>query len=304
MSASLHRSFLATVEQVERLSPSFVRVHLGGEDLRSFGDTCLDQRIKLVLPRQGTPEDPFGGLPEGDEWYLEWRRLPVEERNVFRTYTPAGVDRAAGRLVVDLVVHGDTGPGSRWALAVAAGEPVMVVGPDATVPGHELAGVEWTPGSARRFLLAGDETAVPALVNILSALPPDATGQAFLEVPVEEDVREVAHPPGVDLVWLPRGEGSAHGERLLEAVAGSLAVHPGGRPVEDPTGGGAPDVVDDPEAVPWEVTTVEDDDLAYAWMAAESGAVKALRRHLVGERGWDRRQIAFMGYWKQGVSQV
>ena len=43
------------------------------------------------------------------------------------------------------------------------------------------------------------------------------------------------------------------------------------------------------------------DDL-YAWIAGESGVVTALRRALVNDLGMDRRQVAFMGYWRRGVS--
>ncbi|MGH3306530.1 MAG: SIP domain-containing protein, partial [Nocardioides sp.] len=40
----------------------------------------------------------------------------------------------------------------------------------------------------------------------------------------------------------------------------------------------------------------------YAWIAGESGVVTALRRHLVKDLGMDRRQVAFMGYWRRGVA--
>jgi NADPH-dependent ferric siderophore reductase len=40
----------------------------------------------------------------------------------------------------------------------------------------------------------------------------------------------------------------------------------------------------------------------YAWIAGESGVVTALRRVLVKDLGVDRRQVAFMGYWRRGVS--
>jgi NADPH-dependent ferric siderophore reductase len=40
----------------------------------------------------------------------------------------------------------------------------------------------------------------------------------------------------------------------------------------------------------------------YAWIAGESKVVTGLRRHLVRELGIDRRQVAFMGYWRQGVA--
>ena len=41
----------------------------------------------------------------------------------------------------------------------------------------------------------------------------------------------------------------------------------------------------------------------YAWLAGEAGAIKALRRHLVSERGVDRRAVAFMGYWRLGRAE-
>jgi NADPH-dependent ferric siderophore reductase len=40
----------------------------------------------------------------------------------------------------------------------------------------------------------------------------------------------------------------------------------------------------------------------YAWIAGEAGVVTSLRRLLVGELEMDRRQVAFMGYWRRGVA--
>ena len=41
----------------------------------------------------------------------------------------------------------------------------------------------------------------------------------------------------------------------------------------------------------------------YAWIAGEAGTVKALRRHLVRERGFDRRAVKFTGYWRRGATE-
>ena len=38
----------------------------------------------------------------------------------------------------------------------------------------------------------------------------------------------------------------------------------------------------------------------YAWLAGEAATIKGLRRHLVTELGIDRRQVSFMGYWREG----
>ena len=40
----------------------------------------------------------------------------------------------------------------------------------------------------------------------------------------------------------------------------------------------------------------------YVFLAGESAMVTRLRRALVKELGVDRRQVAFMGYWRRGVA--
>ena len=57
------------------------------------------------------------------------------------------------------------------------------------------------------------------------------------------------------------------------------------------------------EAVDSPVASVGHDlDGLYAWIAGESKVVTGLRRLLVNELGVDRRQVAFMGYWRRGVA--
>jgi len=57
------------------------------------------------------------------------------------------------------------------------------------------------------------------------------------------------------------------------------------------------------EEVDLPVATVGHDlDGLCAWIAGESKVVTGLRRLLVNELGMDRRQVAFMGYWRRGVA--
>jgi NADPH-dependent ferric siderophore reductase len=155
------------------------------------------------------------------------------------------------------------------------------------------------------LLLAADETAVPAVCSILEDLPASARGVAFLEVPESGDVLDQRHPEGMQVVWLPR-DGAALGSRVYAAVLSHF--------------GSAPHSLEEPEEVDpdlWEtptysssgeevddgaVTVGHDLDGLYAWIAGESGVVTTLRRHLVKELGMDRRQVAFMGYWRRGVA--
>ena len=39
-------------------------------------------------------------------------------------------------------------------------------------------------------------------------------------------------------------------------------------------------------------------------IAGEAGTVKELRRYLVRDVGIDRKQVAFMGYWRQGKAEL
>jgi NADPH-dependent ferric siderophore reductase len=175
---------------------------------------------------------------------------------------------------------------------------VVLVGPNARFPGHP-GGVEWRPPSgARALLLAGDETAVPALCAIAEALPEGTGARVLLEVPTEDDVLDLDVPADVRLTWLPRRCGSTvHPRGALLTAAVCAAAEELGRP-------GAPGDADevDPDDLLWEVpddaggTTAA----AYAWLAGEAGVVTGLRRHLLREAGFDRRSVAFMGYWREG----
>lgn len=293
------------VVAVERLSPTFLRVELGSPELAHFGvdGDRFDQRIKLIFP------DPVtGGITttEGadDTWFSTWLEQPAAERGHMRTYTIRDV-RGTGEqttFVVDMVLHleGDlVGPGSTWASTAEVGDTIVMLAPRAGFP---YGGIEFTPAPGAELLLVGDETAVPAVCTVLEQLPADAVGTAFLEVPFAADVQDVRGPAGVEVVWLAR-EGDELGVGLHEAVVSHLGI-PGAH-AEVAAEEVDPDLWETPfysssgEEVPGDVTGVGG---TYAWIAGESKVVTGLRRHLVNELGFDRSQVAFMGYWRRGVA--
>ncbi|MBY8870261.1 siderophore-interacting protein [Micromonospora sp. PLK6-60] len=286
------RLFDVEVRAVRRLSPSFVRVTGTGPDLDRFADNGYDQRIKLALP---LPGEHTVRMPAGPDWYARWRALPEHRRNPVRTYTVRAVRPHLAEVDVDLVLHGDGGPATRWARRARPGDRIAVVGPDAGYPG-EHGGAEFRPPSTGQLLLAGDETAVPAIGAILERLPPDARGRVLLEVPEAGDALPLTAPPGMAVTWLPRG-GAGHGSRLVPALAAAATDLLDGR-----TRPAAPPVaeVDVDADVLWEVPAEAAPTPLYAWLAGEAGVIRDLRRHLVGERGLDRRAVAFMGYWRLG----
>jgi NADPH-dependent ferric siderophore reductase len=282
--------------RVERISPSFVRIEFAGTGLAEFGTDgpAYDQRLKLIFPPTS------GTLPElgADTWYADLLALPEDARGWIRTYTLREL-RGDG-VVIDFVLHpGAHGPGSDWAATAVPGDEVLIVGPKR---GEAGGGVEWAPGKASRLLLVGDETAVPAVASILRSLPADAVGTAILEVPVAADVQRLRAPAGIEVTWLPRA-GAPVGSRAIETVADLLGF--------DPPRAETPDFDEvDPDL--WETPSFSSsgepvepgapDDGRYAWIAGESTMVTVLRRHLVGELAMPRRQVAFMGYWRQGVA--
>ncbi|WP_110181126.1 siderophore-interacting protein [Nocardioides solisilvae] len=305
------------VVDVHRLSPSFVRLELGGDCLLDLGTDgpLLDQRFKLVFPAASGELPDFTGADES--WFATWLAVPAEERGHMRTYTIREV-RGSGldtRIVVDVVLHvadGEHGPGSDWAAQAKPGDRVVTLAPR---KGHPFGGVEFLPGAATELLLVGDETAVPAVAGILRDLPADARGAAFLEVPVEGDfLPDVIAPAGVELTWIARGDAPL-GQRLHAAVVEHLGVDGVSATAGEVAAGEvAPDVApEDVDPDLWETPSysssgeeVAEDPLPheglYAWIAGESGMVTGLRRHLVRGLGVHRRQVAFMGYWRRGVA--
>ncbi|MBO0980678.1 siderophore-interacting protein [Microbacterium sp. SD291] len=295
----------AEVRAVDRVSPNFARITFGGPDLEDFGTpgAIFDSRIKLIFPPAS------GVLPEldrgGDDWWGSYLAVPEEERGSMRTYSvrELRVTDAGTELDVDFVLHlepGLTGPASRWASAAVVGQELFVIGPRRGVTAH--GGVEYAPGTARSVVLAGDETAAPAIARILEDAPRDLRGVAYIEVPVSADVLPIDAPAGVEVHWLPRAAGQQHGAELIPAVLAHLGDAHTSVEVQDI----------ETEELLWEtpgfsrlgeeIDTADAPADRYFWIAGESGVVTTLRRHLVKDLGVDRSQVAFMGYWRRGVA--
>ncbi|MEJ3403450.1 siderophore-interacting protein [Rathayibacter sp. YIM 133350] len=290
-----YRPFEASVARVSALSPNFVRITFRGEQLAGFGTAGLDQRVKVVLPL----ESGFTHFPRTGEWYSQWRALPERQRNPFRTYTVRAVRPAQCEVDIDFVAHGTAGPASAWALNARPGDPIVLVGPDETSIGRTI-GIDWRPGMVSTVLLAGDETAAPAIGAILASLPADARGCALIEVPTPADELELVTPEAVEVRWLPRGRGIPHGGALIPAVrdwtARRLRAGIDQPPLEE---------IDVDRELLWDVPEgLSLDGEFYAWLAGEASVIKTLRRFLVAEAGLDRRSVAFMGYWRQGRSEL
>ena len=282
-----YRGFFTEVADVIDLSQTFRRLVLSGPDLHEFGDAMLDQRIKLILAtgRQA------GQWPMHDA-YAHWRSLADHERPAMRTYTVAGIDHRRRELLVDIACRPVHGPASQFAVDARAGDPLVVLGPDVLSDDAAQDGIAWRPAAARELMIVGDETALPAIRNILRQLPDGASGRVVLEVPTVSDATDLATPPGVELCVVRHC-----GAPMAAATARLAAV----TSVTDQQSLDGARTSDDDDLI-WD--EVERPTAArYGWLAGEAGGVMALRRSLLAEGHLVRDSASFMGYWKLGRAE-
>ncbi|SDK65323.1 NADPH-dependent ferric siderophore reductase, contains FAD-binding and SIP domains [Glycomyces sambucus] len=285
--------FPAEVRALRRLSPSFLRVTFAGATLPHFADNGFDQRFKLIFP---APACGFDKMPRSERWYSELRALPEQEQCGVRTYTVRAVRPELGEVDVDMVIHEaganeHCGPALRWLQTVAVGDELLLLGPDARFDGN-AGGVDFHAPDGAELLIAGDETAAPAIAAILEDLPVTAHGKVFIEVPTAADVLELDAPAEVEVHWLPR-EGAVWGDRLVPAVTDAA------RAMDFARGG---EFEETAEEMIWDAP--QDGAVsggAYVWIAAETGVVKTLRFTIRKELGLPKESGAFMGYWRNGM---
>lgn len=297
------RFFRARVTAIADVTPSFRRFTFGGDDLADYGDPGFDQRIKIVFP---TAETSIDDMPTGEEWWTQWREMDEGARPPFRTYTTRAVrpTGASGPEVdVDMVAHDILGPASAWIARADVGDEVLIFGPTTAHSGVSY-GIDFVPPARTdHILLAGDETAAPAIAVILEQLPRDARGVVVLEVPDPADADYLPAHPGFDYRVAARTADDRH-THLVAAVEDAAAhLVPAGR-------GADVEEIDIDTDILWEVPRTAKGGAAlksaplYAWLAGEAGAIKTLRRRLVTDHGVDRRAVAFMGYWRLGRAEV
>jgi NADPH-dependent ferric siderophore reductase len=264
-----------TVAEAGHLTPRMGRLVLTGDDLAGYLCDGPGAHLKLVLPPPGQDEVR---LPEFTGEGLRW---PDGPRPVLRTYTPRIVDWAGRRLTVDFALHPDGGPASTWAAAARPGDQVVVSGargaywiqaPTAADGNgaRETAGNGPGAGTAADWtLLVADETALPAAGAILQDAPAGARVLLIAEVADAAEHLPLQTAADLTVTWLHRdGTGAAAGELAAEAV----------RDAALPAGRGA------------------------FWAGLEAGAMRAVRTHLVTERGAAREQLHTRAYWKRGVA--
>jgi NADPH-dependent ferric siderophore reductase len=221
------------VSQIRQLTPHTVRVTVMGEALADFPTPGPASHFKVS----------FSNLDA--------------ERPVNRTYTPRRWDPTSGELDIDFLLHG-SGIGSAWASQVSVGDPAAV--------GRPGGAYEIDP-SADWFLIAGDESALPAIGTLVEALPATTQARVLVEVQNADEEQALTSPARLDVVWLHRNGQDAPVGSLLQAAVADCAF---------PTGSGK------------------------VWVACEASIMRNVRTHLLHERGLVRESVHTHGYWKAG----
>lgn len=231
----------------EWLTPSYVRVRLESPELAGFTSLGADDHIRIFFP-------------EGDPLSVEEMRAAPS-----REYTPLawGDDW----LDLEFAIHGD--PASGTAGVAAAWAATAPLGSSAGVGGPR--GSKVLVGRPDAWLLAGDETAVPAIRRFTQGMDADAVGRIVVEVTEPGHELLIDAPAGVAVEHVHRGDepaGSALAARLDALTAAD-------RP----------------------------DGSVFGFVAAEQSIVKPGRALLLERWGLDSDQMIVKGYWKGGETE-
>jgi NADPH-dependent ferric siderophore reductase len=182
---------LLTVSEVVPLTPRMVRMTFAGDGLADVG-TWPDQQLKLLFPKPGGSAF-VSDSRDVSVWYQAYLAIPEPSRPWMRSFTARSL--VDGVLTLDFVLHGDSGPASRWAATAKAGDVIGRFGPS---PEYAR-----PLGTADLLVFAGDETALPAIASLLELLPASQRFLAFVEIDNPDEEQDV---PGVRWVHRSTGE--------------------------------------------------------------------------------------------------
>ena len=247
---------LLQVHEVSRLTPKMLRIVVGGEALAGFVSAAHDDHVKLFFPQPGQDKPVLPTPTPNGPVYPEGAPRPAA-----RDYTPRRYDALANTLTIDFVLHGE-GPATSWAVQAKPGQFLGVGGPRGSFIVSD--DFDW-------YLLAGDETAIPAIGRRLQELPAGARVIAVIEVADAAEEQTLATRTKLEMHWLHRKGAEAGNHLLLQRALSEMSLPPGE---------------------------------GYTWVAAEASVAKALRCYLIDQRGLPKHRLKAAAYWKQGAVAV
>lgn len=181
----MSRIFRAEVTAVMDLTPHLRRLTIHAPELADYETVGPDEYLGLILPR--SEADPLV-LPDASNpaaIRAAVAELPEDVRPDLRWYTVREHRPEASELDIDFVVHGDEGPGSRFALRARTGSVLGV---------RECSALYALPDGARTRVLIGDESSLPAIARILEMTLDEPEPYVFIETADPRDRMELAAP--------------------------------------------------------------------------------------------------------------
>ncbi len=247
------RMRLLTIQTVTNITPLMRRFRLTG-DMAGFASASHADHIKAFFFPAGVDPllPPIG--PNGAEF-------PPGTRPEMRDYTPRYWNVAEGWIELDFVLHGD-GPASSWAAKANVGDTLVIGGPRGSLV---------IPMAFDWYLLAGDETALPAIGRRIEELPKDAKVVAVIEVADKAEEQSFETQADLNLIYVHRNGAAA---RTAGLVLDALKV------------------------------TKFPEGTAYGYIAGEVTMAKAVRAHLTEDRGFANEYVKAAGYWRLGVADA
>lgn len=222
------------VKSRQALTPNMLRLTLAGDALHDFISAAPDDHIKLFLT------DAAGEVAA-------------------REYTPRRYSNADRELVIDFALH-DAGPATLWAIGAKPGDEIEIGGPRGS---RQVSGVT-------RWLLIGDETALPAIGRRAEELGADHAITILAAVPGPEDEQQFTTDAQLAAHWVHRPVSAAADPAPLLDL---LKAHPPG-----------------PETL--------------VWIAAEASVTRALREWLLSQPDFQRSWLQAKGYWTAGQADT
>jgi NADPH-dependent ferric siderophore reductase len=183
----------AKVLRTENLSPTMVRVVMGGPGLADFTpNTYTDAYVKIVFPRPGV------AYPQPLDLKTIRETMPAADWPQQRTYTVRAWNAQARELTVDFVVHGDSGLAGPWARTAGPGDEVTLLGPGGGYQPDEtpeqIQNLTTPKGVVLHWVHAGDQPLAPTLVAAVAGLTfPAGTVHSFVhgEAGLVKDLRRL-----------------------------------------------------------------------------------------------------------------
>lgn len=234
------------------VTPRMRRIVFSGEDL-DYVATSTNLHVRLLIPAEDRSEPEWPTL--GRDGLIAW---PDPARLVSRRYTIRRFDLRESTITVDFALHHNAGPGADFAARAQPGAVVGMIGPGGgSVPLDR----DW-------YLLAGDETALPAIARILESLPEGARGTALIEVEDPGERQELAAPAAFDLRWLYRDRDPA---TALADCTRAAAFPP--------------------------------DAAMFVWAGCEFDTFRSIRSFIRDEHRLPKSDHLIVSYWRRGVGE-